>query len=70
MTHTLLVAVAGTSGVLLLMGGVGVVLRPRRLWERWFAIERRFRERRFGGGWTHVERRLGEARLFLDSRPR
>ncbi len=64
MAHTLLVAVAGTSGILLLMGGIGVGLRPRRLWERWFAIERRFRWRRFGGGWTHAERRIGRRGYF------
>ena len=64
MTHTLVVLAAGTSGILLLMGGVGVALRPRRLWERWFAIERRFRRQRFGGGWTHVERRLGRRGYF------
>ena len=62
--HTLIVAAAGTCGVLLLMGGIGVGLRPRRLWQRWFAIERRFRERRFGGGWTHVERRMGRRGYF------
>lgn len=55
MSHTLLVAVAGTGGVLLMLLGLNVIRSPRSLWRRWFAIERRFRLRRFGGGWTHVE---------------
>ena len=66
MTHTLVVLAAGTSGILLLMGGVRVALRPRRLWERWFAIELRFRRQRFGGGGTHVARRLGRRFIGIE----
>jgi len=59
-----MVLAAGTSGILLLMGGVGVGLRPRCFWECWFAIERRFLMRRFGGGWTHAARRIGRRGYF------
>ena len=54
--HTLLVALAGTAGVLLMFGGMQVIIRPRKLWRRWFGIERRWRHARFGGGWTNLER--------------
>ena len=53
--HTLLVAAVGTSGVLLMMAGFWLILRPRRLWRYWFGLERRWRNARFGGGWTHLE---------------
>ncbi len=36
--HDLIVVSVGTYGVLLLMGGAMAVLRPRRLLERWFAL--------------------------------
>ena len=62
--HTLLVTLAGTGGVLLLFGGMQVIARPRNLWRRWFAIERRWRNARFGGGWTHLERWLNRRSYF------
>ncbi len=64
MPHALLVTIAGTGGVLLMLGGLSVMLRPRRLWQRWYSIERRFRVRRFGGGWTNAERRIGRRGYF------
>ncbi len=56
--HALLVIIAGTDGVLLIMTGVWVMTRPRRLWSYWFGFERRWRSRRFDGGWAHLERSL------------
>ncbi len=58
MVHSLIVTGVGTYGVLLLMGGVVAVLRPRSLWDRWFAIERRWRMQRFGGNWTLLEQKM------------
>ena len=63
-THTLLVTLAGTAGVLLMFGGMQAIARPRSLWRRWFAIERRWRNARFGGGWTHLERWLNRRSYF------
>ncbi len=62
--HSLIVVGVGTYGILLMMGGIVAVLRPRRLWQRWFAIDRRWREQRLGAGWTHVERRIGRRGYF------
>ncbi len=62
--HTLIVVSVGTYGILLLMGGFVAVLRPRRLWQRSFAIERRWREQRLGAGWTQVERRIERRGYF------
>ena len=63
-THTLLVLLAGTAGVLLMFGGIQTIARPRNLWRSWFAIERRWRNVRFGGGWTNVERWLNRRGYF------
>ena len=62
--HSMLEAAAGTSAVLLMMGGLGLVLRPRRLWRSWFGLEQRWRRARFGGGWTHLERSLRRRGYF------
>ncbi len=62
--HTLLVAAVGTGGVLLTMAGFGVIVRPRRLWASWFAVERRWRNARFGGGWTQLEKSLRRRGYF------
>lgn len=64
MVHSLIVTGVGTYGVLLLMGGAVAVLRPRRLWEGWFAIERRWRMQRFAGGWTQLEHRMRRRGYF------
>ena len=62
--HSLIVIGVGTYAVLLLMAGAVAIFRPRRLWERWFAIERRWRTQRFGDGWTRVERKTGRRGYF------
>ncbi len=62
--HDVLVTSAGTAAVLLFMAGLWVLLRPRRLWETWFAVERRWRRRRFGGGWTDLERSMRKRGYF------
>ena len=64
MPHEFLVAFVGTYGVLLLMGGAVAIFQPRRLWQRWFAIERRWRMQRFKGGWTHLENRMRRRGYF------
>ena len=61
---TVLVAAVGTSGVLFSMTGLGMILRPRRLWASWFSLEHRWRVRRFGGGWTHLETALQRRGYF------
>ena len=62
--HGLLVIIAGTGGVLLIMAGVWVIARPRRLWSYWYGLERRWRWRRFGGSWTHLEQSLRRRGYF------
>ncbi len=60
----MLVTTAGTVAVLLFMGGLWMIVRPRRLWSVWFGIERRWRWRRFGGGWTHLEKSMRQRGYF------
>ncbi len=62
--HFLLVSSVGTYAILLMMAGLAAMFRPRRLWERWFSIERRWRTQRFGSGWTQIERRTGRRGYF------
>ena len=56
--HTILIPILGTIGVLAIMGGLLLIVRPRRLWVSWFLLERRWRSRRFGGDWSRLERAL------------
>ncbi len=53
--HAILVAAVGTSGVLLHLAGLRLMVRPRRLWSSWFRFEQRWRASRFGGEWTRIE---------------
>lgn len=53
--HNLLLALAGTTGALLGISGVWLILRPRHLLTQWFDFERRWRQRRFAGGWSQLE---------------
>jgi len=62
--HELLTGAAGTGAIVLMLLGLNVIRSPRGLWRSWFAVERRFRLRRFGGGWTHAETRLGRRGYF------
>jgi hypothetical protein len=64
MSHELLTAAAGTGAIALMMVGINIIFSARGLWTSWFAVERRFRLRRFGGGWTHAEARLGRRGYF------
>ena len=62
--HTFVATAAGTGGVLLAMTGLWLILRPRRLWQRWYALERSWRSHRFGGRWTPLERALRRRAYF------
>jgi len=63
--HTLLTALAGTGGVLLIMAGAWLAMHPRRLWSSWTQVERRWRNRRFGRRWARGELVAGHAAFWV-----
>ena len=63
--HTLLTALAGTGGVLLIMAGAWLAAHPRRLWSSWTQVERRWRNRHFGRRWARGELVAGHAAFWV-----